>query len=110
MPRTNKGRRPKLPPVSDAMRRISALLAQELTTWPDVNMRPMFGLRAVYRRGVIFALLPEKRALETPDSIGYKKAGKWVEFEMKDETGVAAGLAILQKAYTTARRFSDNPE
>ncbi len=39
------------------MKRLSALLAEELGNWPGVTMQPMFGLRAVYRKGVIFAML-----------------------------------------------------
>lgn len=109
MPRTNKGQRPKLLPVSEEMRRISSLLAEELAAWPDVSMRPMFGFRAVYRGGVIFALLPDKRSLETLDAIGYKKAGKWMSCEVRNELDIRAALSILEKAYATARRSSDNP-
>jgi hypothetical protein len=68
----NRGRRPKLVPVPDEMRRISVLLARELLGWSDVCARPMFGLRAFYRGTLIFAMLPEKRALERPRAIAYK--------------------------------------
>jgi hypothetical protein len=110
MPRTNHGKRPKLPPASNEMRRISALLAEEMSAWPDVTTRPMFGLRAAYGGGVIFALLPDKRSLETPNGLGYKKRGKWMKLQITDEASIGAALAILEKAYTTARRSSDNPE
>ena len=40
------GKRPKLVPVSEEMKHLCALLAQELLQWPDVTVRPMFGLRA----------------------------------------------------------------
>jgi hypothetical protein len=114
MPRTS---RPKLPPVSEEMRRVFALLAEELAMWPDVNTKLMFGLRAIYRKKIIFALLPDKRSLEVADAVAYKEGGKWKLFEMRDEGGVSKALELLRKAYNsaarkrvlTARRSSDNP-
>jgi hypothetical protein len=84
------------------MKRTSVLLAEELANWPGVSTRPMFGLRAVYRNGVIFAMLPDKRSFETPDGLAYKEAGKWKIFEVGDETGIGEALAILEKAYELA--------
>ncbi|HVO97596.1 MAG TPA: hypothetical protein VMT15_05990 [Bryobacteraceae bacterium] len=91
------------------MKRLAALLAEEISAWPDLTTRSMFGLRAVYRKGVVFAMLPEKRSLEVADSIAYKD-GDWKAFEMKDGQ-VAAALRILQKAYekATGRRSSGSP-
>lgn len=93
------------------MRHISALLTQELLEWPDVSARPMFGLRAFYRSTAIFALLPEKRALESPNAIAYKLAAagakegeKWRPFELENEQDISAALAVLEKAYRAARR------
>ena len=37
-----------------------------------VTVRPMFGMRAFYRVKVVFAMLPEKRALGSPQAIAYK--------------------------------------
>lgn len=82
------------------MRRMCALLAEELLQWPGVNMRPMFGMRAVYHGPAIFALLADKRALENPRSIGYKQAGKWKHFEMDGEQDISKALALLEKAYS----------
>ena len=65
-------------------------------------MRPMFGLRAVYRDGVIFAMLPEKRSFEVPDGIAYKSDGKWTVLEIGDERGIGKALGVLEKAYTRA--------
>ena len=94
------------------MRHIAALLAEELLRWPDVSARPMFGMRAFYRRAAIFALLPEKRSLETARAIAYKlpasvikkEAQKWHSFEMESEQDIAAALTVLEKAYRAARR------
>jgi hypothetical protein len=104
-----RGKRPKLVPVSEEMRRICDMLAQELLCWPDVNMRPMFGTRAVYRGKMVFAMLPDKRALENPKAIAYKpfdvqsKEGeKWKLFELENEEDIGRALAHLDKAYKKA--------
>ena len=107
MSRLNKGKRPKLPPVSEEMRRTFALLAEEIATWPGVSTKLMFGFRAVYRDGIVFAMLPDKRSLEVPDSIAYKE-GEWKAFEVKSEEAIAGALAVLERAYATAPSSSDN--
>src|SRR6266851_804109 len=97
-----RGKRPKLVPVSEEMRRICELLARELLRWPNVSMRPMFGMRAVYRGKVVFAMLPDKRALENPKAIAYKRfevrgkdAEKWKLFELENEEHIASALVNL---------------
>src|SRR5713101_3256996 len=102
--RLEAGKRPKLVPVSQEMRRISVLLAQELLRWPDVSARPMFGMRAFYRGTVVFAMLPDKRALENPEAIAYKlsdgarkKEGeKWQLCQLKNELDIDSALARLE--------------
>lgn len=64
--------RPKLLRISEEMRQWSAMLDQELSSWPRVTSRPMFGLIGFYHRGAIFAALPRTRALGTPSSIIFK--------------------------------------
>ena len=111
--RTPKGKqtmRPKLVRVSEEMRRICDALAQELLTWPGVTTRPMFGMRAFYRGGVIFAALPDKRAMENPTAISYKlpngvelsEGEKWHSFELADDRAIGAALQRLDKAYRAA--------
>jgi len=95
--------RTKLPLVPEEMRRVFSLLAEEVCTWPDVHTRLMFGFRAVYRGGVIFAMLPDKRSLEMPNAIAYKRGGKWLAFEVKGEEGIGEVLAVLESAYARAR-------
>jgi hypothetical protein len=104
--------RPKLPPVSEQMKHIAAMLEQELLGWPGVSARPMFGMRALYRGPRIFAMLPDKRALENANAIAYKMADsaarregrKWQLVEVEDERGLNAALACLDKAYRSALR------
>ena len=108
-PQPERRKRPKLTPLSGEMKRISALLEEELLEWPDVTARAMFGLRAFYRGAVIFAMLPQKRALESPNAIAYKLAadgreqGKnWRLFELEDGRDIRKALALLERAYTRA--------
>ena len=84
------------------MRHSCDLLAEELLRWPETSMRPMFGLRAFYRRRSIFALLPDKRALENPSAIGYKVSRKWHAFELADQQNITPALACLDQAYRKA--------
>jgi hypothetical protein len=84
------------------MRHSCDLLAEELLRWPETSMRPMFGLRAFYRKGAVFALLPDKRALESPSAIGYKLSKKWRAFELQDRQSITAALERLDQAYRKA--------
>jgi hypothetical protein len=94
------------------MKRMSELLSEELLRWPDVSARPMFGMRAFYHGAVIFAMLPDKRALESPTAIAYKRPigakghveQKWRRFELKGARDLGEALACLDKAYRTAGR------
>ena len=99
MARTNKGKRPKLAPVSEEMRRIFSLIAEEVAAWPGVSSKLMFGLRAIYCGGVVFAMIPDKRSLETPDAIAYKEGGEWKTFEVKGEEGIREALGVLEETY-----------
>ena len=110
MARPKKAKKPKLVAVSEEMKRVWVLLGQELLRWPDVNARSMFGLRAFYRGGVVFAMLPDKRALENFNTIAYKlpdggsrrEGKKWQSYELRNEFDIDKALARLDKAYTRA--------
>jgi hypothetical protein len=101
MPGTGEKRkkRPKLVPVSEEMRRICEMFAGELLRWPDVSIRPM-GSACVPSIGeVIFAMLPEKRALENPKAFAYKRFEaqrnedeKWKLFELENEEHIGSAL------------------
>jgi hypothetical protein len=84
----------------------------------------MFGLRAFYRRCVIFAMLPDKRAFQSPRTIACKlpagnekrEGEKWQFFELHQENDVGRALDRLAKAYRRAapsqrsRRGAGKPE
>jgi hypothetical protein len=98
--------RPKLVRPTEETRRLSTLLAEEVLRWPDVKTRKMFGLAAVYRGEIIFGALPVTRAIESPTAIAYKLVGEkikgWRLFELSDESGLRAALAVLAEAYECA--------
>ncbi len=103
-------KRPQLQLQPKRMEHVFAMIAEEMLAWPKVAMRRMFGMRGFYRGSAIFALLPDKRMLERPNSIGYKLAGpgkkesaKWTFFDLEDERGIPAALALLAKAFEKAK-------
>jgi hypothetical protein len=119
--------RPKLLRISDEMREWSAMLEHELSTWPRVNSRPMFGLAGFYREKVIFAALPRTRALTTPNSFIFKftpmppalsqrakndprinserqtPGAKWYSFELHSADDITDALWWLNQAYEAAK-------
>ncbi len=99
-------KRPALPHVSLELRRFYGLLGEELLRWPEVWSRPMFGLRAYYRGEQVFALIPDKRALESVTAIAFKPAdpaqGKWKYFEIEDPGDLTGVMACLNRAWTDA--------
>ena len=109
-------RRPTLPKINEEMKRWCALIEEELSTWPRVTSRPMFGLVGYYRDRRIFAAIPRTRAVETPFSLliklptakpkGVTKApvpgAGWVTFTLESELDVGEALKQLGRAYAKA--------
>jgi hypothetical protein len=109
--------RPKLPKIGEEMQRWSALIGDELASWPNVTSRPMFGMTAFYRGPRIFAAVPRTRAARTERSLLIKLPGVkhrrlttssgpgagWVTFELEREGDIAAALEWLEKAYERAK-------
>lgn len=104
-------KRPRLPRISDEMRRMCVMLGEEILRRPDVRTNPMFGMRAYYHGNIVFALIPDKRAFDDAESIMYKmtnaadkKEGKkWKPFKLTTAEELGAGLDILDKAYRKAK-------
>ncbi len=97
-------RRIELPKPSEQMKRAFALLAEEVGGWPGVSTRLMFGMRATYREGVVFGMIPDKRSFQVVDAIAHKAGGKWVAFEVKGDEGIAKALVVLERAYRAVRK------
>ena len=126
-----KSKRPKMPkffPIDDEMKELSAMLEKEVSDWPGVSKRPMFGYQGLYRDGQIFAALPRSRAMKSPTSIMIKFAsaspavlesvkkdsrvdpvsgmsgGGWFFFELDDASATKGALGWLGRAYEAAKK------
>ncbi|MBZ5595543.1 MAG: hypothetical protein LAP39_25165 [Acidobacteriia bacterium] len=103
-------KRPKLVLPSEETKHIAALLERELMQWPDVSVRPMFGMHAVYHGAAIFAALPDKRAMRSPRAIAYKlppaarskQDETWQVFEVESARDIGRVLELLDQAYRKA--------
>ena len=115
-----------MPHIGEAMKQWSAMLGNELSTWPKVSTRPMFGLRGFYRGKKIFAALPVTRAIKNPNSLIFRikpmppdllgrakkepridtesavPGGKWFAFELRSEADFRDALWWLNQAYEHA--------
>jgi hypothetical protein len=112
--------RRKLARASEEMKEWSVLLGAELSSWPSVTSRRMFGMVVFYRKGVIFAALPKTRSFDTPRSIAFKLYGrtpqvrkrletdlrianphaKWISLELTGEKDLAHAIEWFDLAYS----------
>ncbi|HEY6252357.1 MAG TPA: luciferase family protein [Candidatus Angelobacter sp.] len=105
------------------MKQWSALLEAELSNWPAVTTRRMFGMLAFYRKGKIFAALPRTRCFETPRSVAFKldpmtprtvkllqadaripstrEESRWISFELSSPADLNDALKWFDLAYRT---------
>ena len=67
-------KRPPMKVASEAMRAWAEALRTELEPWPGVTLKRAFGMVLVYRGEVVFAALPDTRALYAEDAILVKFA------------------------------------
>jgi hypothetical protein len=113
--------------ASEEMKQLSALLGRELSTWPKVTTRPMFGLRGYYRGKKIFAALPITRAIKDPNALIFRiepmplellararkepridtensaPGAKWLAFTLNSEADFRDALWWLNQAYENAK-------
>ena len=100
-------KRPSFAPVSEEMRRRSALLAAEVLRWPGTRVGKMFGMQSLYRGKVIFGALPGTRGLWEADAIMVKmhdgvkgpEGKKWQSVVVKDDGDLGMALERLDEAY-----------
>src|SRR5437879_10303523 len=64
--------RPKMPPISEEMKQWSAMLKTEVSGWPRISTKPMFGMMGLYRGKKIFGGLPVTRGFDTPNSVIFR--------------------------------------
>jgi hypothetical protein len=89
------------------MRECCSILGQKMMHWPGVKMYHVFGTCAFYHRKVMFAMLPDKRSLDSSTAITFKapnggpagQDAEWHTFELKNRALVDDALVSLEKAY-----------
>jgi hypothetical protein len=116
-----------MPRISEEMKQLCAMLGNELSTWPKVTTRPMFGLRGFYRGKNIFAALPVTRAIKNPNSLIFRiqpmprellerakkepridtesaaPGAKWLSFMLNSEADFRDAMWWLNQAYDRAK-------
>jgi hypothetical protein len=114
--------RPKMPPISEEMKLWSAMLKTEVSSWPQISTKPMFGMMGLYRRKKIFAGLPVTRGFDTPNSVIFRfdpipqdleqralkdsriSPGKrWFSFDVHSAEDLRDALWWLNQAYERAK-------
>lgn len=120
-------KRRKVSPISEEMREWSAALGRELSRWPGVTSRAMFGFTGFYREGGIFAALPRTRSFGTHASLIFRfdaippkllerakrdvrvqwedpaSAPHWYSFELNEAKDLEDALWWLTRAYEEAK-------
>src|SRR5713101_3922185 len=126
--KSRRSKMPKLFPVDGEMKELSAMLEKEISDWPGVSTRSMFGFQSLYRGGVIFAALPRSRAMNSPRSFIFKFASVsqaildsakkdsrvdtvssmpgsgWFAFELNEPSATKDALGWLGRAYQAAKK------
>jgi hypothetical protein len=119
---------PKFYAIDEEMKELSAMMEKEVSDWPGVVKKPMFGMQGMYRNSAIFAALPRTRAIRTPRCIMLKfagapkvilesakndsringvsgmTAGSWLTFELEDASAVKDALGWIGRAYEAAKK------
>lgn len=114
--------RPKMPRISEEMKQWSVMLKTEVSSWPQVSSRPMFGMQGLYRGKRIFGGLPVTRGFDTPNSVIFRfdpmpqdleqrvmkepriTPGKlWFSFEVGSTADLRDALWWLNQAYERAK-------
>ena len=72
VPTTATSRRVTFPPAAQELQSLIAAVAHEVSSWPRVQLKPMFGMTAIYRNGTIFGLLPKTKSIRDGDEIWLK--------------------------------------
>jgi hypothetical protein len=126
--KTSATRRASFPPISDEMKKWSAMLQSELSTLPDISTKSMFGFLSFYRKGKIFAALPRTRGFSSSSSLIFKfkpmppallkraqtdsrthtntriPGQGWFSFELSSEADLRDALFWLNHAYDAAAK------
>jgi hypothetical protein len=105
--------RPRLFKTDAEMQRWCALLQEEVSQWPEVTSKPMFGMTGFYHGRRIFAAIPRTKAAGSSRSVLVKLSNvnderlkpasgpgsEWVGFELESEADINEALLLLERAY-----------
>lgn len=104
------------------------MLESEIISWPGISTKSMFGFLSFYRRGTIFAALPQTRGFSSSSSVILKFnpmppallkhaqsdprvdsntriPGKgWFSLELNSESDLRDALRWLNQAYEAAKK------
>ena len=72
--RKTAGKREGMKTAGERMRVFAEALRAELEQWPDVTVQRMFGIKLAYRGEIVFAALPDTKAIYHEDAIMLKFA------------------------------------
>jgi hypothetical protein len=109
------------------MKAWSAALADEVSSWPEVEARSFFGFTALYCKNQMFAALPRTRAMGTANSLVFKienpatrlrkrlegdprigwmsmQKARWFTLELSSDADLHDALDWLGRAYDAVRR------
>jgi hypothetical protein len=124
---TTRPRR-KMVRTSEEVQRWSALLAEEMVSWPNVRSKPMFGFYAYYRGDALFTILPRTRGFDSgrvlilkfnpmPEELLQRARGDaqldtstrvpgqgWFTFELASEDHLRDALWWIQQAFACASK------
>ena len=99
--------------IDAEMQRWCESLRQEVSEWPEVSTKPMFGMIGFYHGESIFAAIPRTRAAGSARSLLIKlpgvsdkrlttasgPGGAWAGFELESASDINEALLWLERAY-----------
>jgi hypothetical protein len=127
-PKSSRSRMPKWFPLDDEMKELSAMLEGEVSGWPGISKKNMFGYQGLYRNGEIFAALPRSRAMKSPrslmlkfanasptilnslerdsrvDTVSGMSSARWFFFELEEASAMKDALSWLSRAYEAVKK------
>ena len=103
-----KAERSPMRPATERMRVLAGRLSAELEQWPGVTMKRAFGMSLAYRGKLIFAALPDTKAIYHEDAIMLKFAEEKPALLRRMEADahfLSASLATGRKSRSEGRKW-----
>jgi hypothetical protein len=116
---------PKMHKISEEMKQWASLIATEISGWPGVTIKSMFGMTTFYRNKTIFGAVPSTRSLGSQNTVIFKFSNpqaqlktrlaadprvqtgnpgqKWYSFEMSSPEDLREALTWFSESYEITR-------